>query len=320
MRAAVVHELGQTPGPHDRADPLRAPAHSLVRVTAAAVNPIDLSISAGGHPLGAPSVPHVPGIEGAGTVIDSDTLAPGTRVRIQVPGCFVDGTLAELVAVPDAACLLIPDSLEDDQAAALGAVGISGLVALQDAAALRTGESVLILGATGGLGQALLQLAKALGAKRVVAAGRSPERLESLMARGIADAALHLDPDPSTFAQRLAEAGGPVDVIVDSLWGLYAAPAIAGLKSHGRFVSMGQSAGEEASLDSGILRHHRLTITGLSGASIPPDRAAAAFAQVVEYATAGRLSLPTQVHGLDDVAEAWKAVAGSPGAKVIIHP
>ena len=216
--------------------------------------------------------------------------------------------------------LPIPDLLEDDQAAALGAVGSSGLVALQDTAALRTGESVLILGATGGLGQALLQLAKALGAKHVIAAGRSPERLESLMARDIADAALHPDPDPATFAQRLADAGGPVDVIVDSLWGPYAAPAIAGLKPNGRFVSMGQSAGEAAALDSGVLRHHRLTITGLSGASLPPDRAAAAFAQVTEYAAEGLLSLPTQVHGLDDVAEAWKAVQASPGAKVIIRP
>lgn len=82
----------------------------------------------------------------------------------------------------------------------------------------------------------------------------------------------------------------------------------------------GQSAGEDATLDSGILRHHRLTVTGLSGANIPPDRAAAAFAQVAEHATAGMLSLLTQVYRLDDVAEARKAVSASPGAKVIVRP
>ena len=151
MRAATVSRLGQTPELADRDDPPRTPGTTLVRLTAASLNPIDLLISSGGHPFGVPPVPHVPGVEGVGTVIESDTHPTGSRVRVSVPGCFVSGTLAELVVAPDAACLPIPDPLGDDLAAAIGTVGISALMALRAEADLQPGESVLIFGATGGL-------------------------------------------------------------------------------------------------------------------------------------------------------------------------
>ena len=324
MRAAVVHQLGQAPEPLDHKDPVPAPGHTLVRMTAAAINPIDVTISSGKHPLGRPGLPHVPGIEGVGVVVESDALAPGTRVRVQVPGGLVDGTLAELVIAPDASCLPIPDGVDDDQVAALGSVGISALVALEDVAALRPGESVLVLGATGALGRAFVQLAKALGAQSVIAAGRNAERLESMAAaaEGAPDATILLDPtDPEGFKRQSAEAGGPVDVVFDSLWGPYAMPGLSGLKFGGRYVNLGQSAGAEASVDSGLLRHQWIRLAGLSGAAISGDRARAAFAHLMQLAVAGRVSLPTRVYALDDVATAWQAqAAGSPGAKLIIRP
>ncbi|WP_034262316.1 quinone oxidoreductase family protein [Actinospica robiniae] len=324
MRAAVVHQHGLAPELVEHPDPVPAPGRSLIRITAAAVNPIDVTISAGKHPLGRPALPHVPGIEGAGVVVESETLTPGARVRVQVPGGFVGGTLAELVLVPDAACLPVADGVEDDQAAALGAVGISALVALEDLAALRAGESVLVLGATGALGRVSVQLARALGAQTVLAVGRTAERLASLppAADGGPDATILLDAtDPQDLRRRLAEAGGPVDVVIDSLWGPYAMPALSGLAFRGRYVNLGQSAGAEAAVDSGLLRHQWISLTGLSGAAIPPDRARAAFAYLMKLAASGRLSLPTHVHKLDDVARAWQAQAvGSPGAKLIVRP
>lgn len=324
MRAAVVHQHGQAPEPTGYDDPIRKPGHTLVRVTAAAINPIDVTISSGRHPLGRPALPHVPGVEGAGVVVESDTLAAGARVRVQVPGGLVDGTLAEFVVAPDAACLPIPDGVDDDQAAALGTVGISALVAFEDVADLRSGESVLVLGATGALGRVFVQLAKGVGAQPVIAAGRTAERLESLAhsGAGAPDAVILLDPaDPESLAKRMAEVGGPVDVVFDSLWGPYAVPALSGLKFGGRYVNLGQGAGAESSVDSGLLRHQWITLAGLSGAAIPPGRARTAFAHVMGLAAAGRLSLPTRVYGLDDVAQAWQEqAAGSPGVKLIVRP
>lgn len=127
--------------------------------------------------------------------------------------------------------------------------------------------------------------------------------------------------NPNNLARQVAETGGPVDVVIDSLWGPYAMPALSGLKSRGRYVNLGQSAGAEANVDSGLLRHRSINLTGLSGATIPPDRARAAFADLMRLATAGLVSLPTRVYELDHVAQAWQEqAAGSPGVKLILHP
>ncbi len=318
MRAAVVAELGQAPELGERGEPRRSPGSTLVRVTAAALNPIDVLISGGGHPFGKPQAPHVPGVEGAGTVVESDTLAPGTRVRVSVPGCFVDGTLAEYVVAPDVACVPIPDQLDDDLAAAIGVVGISALIGLRDEAALRPGESVLVLGATGAFGQAFLHLARALGAGRVIAAGRDEARLAVLA--DLCDDTVLLDPDPAGFREQLEQAGGPVDVVVDPLWGPYVGSALAALRSAGRLLNVGQCAGAEASVDAGTLRHGGVRILGVSGSSLSPEQSAAAYAEVAEYAAKGRLDLALSVQPLAEVAEAWAAQAASPGLKLVLRP
>jgi NADPH:quinone reductase-like Zn-dependent oxidoreductase len=322
MRAAIVDQPGDVPEIGERAEPQRAAGHTLVRVTAAAVNPVDLHISAGGHPAGPPPARHVPGVEGVGTVVESDTLQPGTRVRVAVPGGFVDGTFAELVSAPDAVCVPLPDGLDDDLAAAVGIVGVSALIALREEAALRPDESVLVLGATGGLGRALVRLARELGAGRVVAAGRDRARLDTL--EGAADATVLLDADPSAdpsaFAALLEKAGGPVDVVADLLWGPYAAGALASLRPGGRHVNLGQTAGAAAAVDAGVLRHSHLRITGFSAAALPPDRVVAAYREVAEIAARGALDLPVTRYPLDEVAAAWAAQQASPGAKLVLRP
>jgi NADPH:quinone reductase-like Zn-dependent oxidoreductase len=321
MRAAIVDQPGEAPRIGEREEPQRTAGHTLVRVTAAAVNPVDLHISAGGHPAGTPPLRHVPGVEGVGTVVASDTLAVGTRVRVAVPGGFVDGTFAELVSAPDAVCVPLPDGLDDDLAAAVGIVGISALIALREEAGLRPDESVLVLGATGGLGRALVHLARELGAGRVVAAGRDRARLDTL--DGTADATLLLEADPSdpaAFAALLEKAGGPVDVVMDLLWGPYAPGALASLRPGGRYVNLGQTAGATAAVDAGALRHAHVRLTGFSAATLPPDRVVAAYREVADIAARGALDLPVTRHPLDEVAAAWAAQAASPGAKLILRP
>jgi NADPH:quinone reductase-like Zn-dependent oxidoreductase len=321
MRAAVVNELGQAPGiTQERDEPRRTPGASLVRMTAAAVNPVDLLIASGGHPLGRPRPGYVPGVEGVGQIVQSDTLAAGTRVRVSVPGGFVDGTLAQYVLAPDAACVPIPDELGDDLAAAIGVVGISALIGLRDELALRPGESVLVLGATGAFGQAFVHLARALGAERVLAAGRNEQRLAAVEERGLVEGTVLLDPDPAGFLGRLEKVGGPVDVVVDPLWGPYARSALTALKTSGRLLNVGQSAGGEATVDAGTLRHSRLKVLGLSGSYLTPQQNAEAYAQVAAYAAAGELDLAFATYPLADVAEVWAAQAASPGKKLVLNP
>ncbi|WP_042380309.1 quinone oxidoreductase family protein [Streptacidiphilus melanogenes] len=323
MRAAIVNQLGQAPRPGERPDPAERPGHTLVRVTAAALNPVDLHIASGGHPAGAPAVPYVPGIEAAGTVVSGGRFAPGARVRVAVPGGFVDGTLAELVSVPDEACLPLPDGLDDDLAAAVGVVGVSALLALREEAGLRPGESVLVLGATGALGQAVVQLARALGADPVVAAGRNPDRLKAL--GDAADFTLLLEDgpsalDPASLAEAVAEVGGAVDVVVDLLWGPHARLAQAALRPAGRWVNLAQSAGASAELDAAALRHRHLRLSGFSATALPADRIATAYAELAALAASGALHPSLSVHPLADIEHAWTAQAASPGAKLILRP
>ena len=326
MRAAVVREAGKAPEIAQWRDPDLTAAgaqqpslsgRTLVRLTAASINPVDLHISSGTHPAGAPPVPHVPGVEGVGVVEASDTIPVGTRVRLSVPGGFVDGTFAEYVAAPDEACIPLPDGLDDVLAAAVGVVGVSALIGLRDEAALRPGESVLVLGATGGLGRALVRVARALGATRVVAAGRSAARLESVPG---ADATIVLGEDPAAFQARLAQAGGPVDVMADLLWGPFAAPALGALTPGGRFLNLGQSAGGAAQIEAALLRHGRLRVIGFSAASLPAERGSAAYREVADLAARGALDLPIDSYPLDDVADAWAAQAASPGSKIVLIP
>jgi NADPH:quinone reductase-like Zn-dependent oxidoreductase len=323
MKAAIVDQPGQAPEIGERADPRRAAGHTLVRVSAASINPVDLHISAGGHPAGAPPQQHVPGVEGVGTVLDSDSLARGTRVRVAVPGCFVDGTFAELVSAPDAACVPLPDGLDDDLAAAVGIVGISALIALRDEAGLRPDDSVLVLGATGGLGQALVRVARELGAGRVVAAGRNPDRLKAL-----ADAADHTLPlaadaveaDATLLASELERLGGPVDVVADLLWGPYAAAALGAMKPGGRYLNLGQTAGGTAGVDAALLRHSHLRLSGFSAAALPPAQVVAAYREVADIAARGGLDLSVTRYPLAEVGAAWAAQAASPGAKIVLKP
>jgi NADPH:quinone reductase-like Zn-dependent oxidoreductase len=163
------------------------------------------------------------------------TKPAGTRVRVSVAGGYVSGTLAEYVSAPDLACVRVPCDLADDQAAAIGVVGISSLISLRDRVALGKGESVLVLGATGALGLASLQVARHLGADRVIAAGRNPERLAALGARADGTALLDADDPAGSLRARLDEAGGPVNVVVDPLGGAYTPGAVQCLAPRGRF-------------------------------------------------------------------------------------
>ena len=339
MRAAVVEEMGRPPAATELPEPKRGPGEALVRVHAAALNPVELHIWNGHFFDGPPRPPYVIGLEGVGVVEEGDRLAPGTRVRVEFvhPGYGRDGALAELTVAPEepdasdrasqASIAPIGDELDDTAAAALGVPVFTALMCLeraQAAGASLAGAHVLVTAATGAVGTIAVQLAKLLGAARVVAAGRNRERLDRVRALG-ADATVELS--EGLTAEELTAlfceaAGGRLDVALDPLWGAPARAVIESLTRDGVYVSFGQAASPVAELSGLPLRNRRVTMVGHSGAWASPQERQAALARAHELAAReGRpLQLDTEELPLADIDTAWERLATSAGRRLVVRP
>jgi NADPH:quinone reductase len=339
LRAAVVEALGRPPALADVPEPRRRPGEALVRVHAAALNPVELHIWNQHFFDGPPRPPYVIGLEGVGVVEEGDRLAPGTRVRVEFvhPGYGRDGAVAEYAVAPEepdssdrasqASVAPIGDDLDDVAAAALGVPVFTALMCLEraeQAGASLAGAHVLVVGATGAVGLIAVQLARLLGAARVIAAGRSPERLDRALAFG-ADAAVQLDDGAGADELRdrfSGAAAGRLDVVLDPLWGEAARAAVEALSRDGVYVSFGQAASPVAELSGIPLRNRRVTMVGHSGAWATPGERQAALARAHELAARGRapLVLDTEEVGIDDIGAAWERLAGSAGRRLVVRP
>jgi NADPH:quinone reductase len=317
MRAAVVQAVGSPPAAGEVDEPVREPGSALVAVAAAALNPVEIRVAAGRHPRRA-EPPFVPGLEGAGTVIESERLEPGTRVRFEspaLPGFGARGTLAERAAVPEESLAELPGEVEDDVAASVGVVGITALLALERAAPI-DGARVLVLGATGAVGQMAVQLARAMGAARVVGAGRSAERLARVRELG-ADEVVQLDGGDLAGVFEQA-AGGPLDIVIDPLWGEPAMAALRAIATEGRLVNVGQSAGTDVRIPLETVRNSQGAIHAISSGWTELGRKAAAYGRVLEHVRAGPLEVDRELVPLDEVGAAWERQAASPGRKLVV--
>ncbi len=306
MRAALVEQIGEAPVVGETSEPQRGEGQALVQVTAAALNPIDISISLGKFYGGTPDVPYVMGREAVGRVVEGDQLDPGTQIWFHPP---VGGAFAEYAIADEAQAIVLPEGTDHSLAAALGIAGMTGWLAVEWRAHLRGGERVLVLGATGVVGLVAVQAARILGAERIVAAGRDADALEEAREAG-AHEVITLD----------AEFGGPYDVVIDPLWG---APAEAAVKAAGfsaRYVQLGQSAGAEATLRSGDIRGKSLAILGFTLGHVPQDKQKAAFARLIELASSGELKIERETLPLDWVGEAWRRQQDSPHRKLVLVP
>jgi NADPH:quinone reductase-like Zn-dependent oxidoreductase len=320
MRAAVIDRYGASPKYGEFARPVPRPGQLLIRVEAAALNPVDLRIASGTFYGGAPKLPYVPGGEGAGTVVEDGRSPKGRRVRFEVLR-DESGGLAEWTAINDAACTPIPDDLPWATAAGLGVAGIAAWISLVDKVRLRRGERVLILGATGAVGQIAVQIARLLGAGRVVAAGRDPAALARTLELG-ADALVAIAGQSmeELAAEFEAAALGPLDVVFDPLWGPPLMAATVACGPSARIVHLGQSAGPEATLTSAVVRGRQLTIIGHASPATPLEKRRAAFRALAEHAAAGRIRIDTEEMALSAVGSAWARQAGSPHVKLVLIP
>lgn len=313
MRAAIVREYAATPEVGEFDDPAAAGGQAVVEVLAAGLNPVDLRIASGQYVTGPPPLPHVAGREGVGRTPD------GARVyfdgAIAPYGSFAERSLIEVdAAVP------LPDGLDDGLACALGIAGLAAWLSLDWRAGLRHGETVLVLGASGVVGQIAVQAAKLLGAGRVVAAGRSAERLERAAELG-ADATVQIGAVDDLAAAFEAATEGRLDVVVDPLWGEPAAAAVAAASPNARVVQLGQSAGATATLPSATIRSRMLAILGHTNFGVPPAERAAAYQRLAEHAAAGRIEVDVERVPLERAPEAWERLrSGAPHQKLVIVP
>jgi NADPH2:quinone reductase len=306
MRAAIVEEVNTAPVVGLIDQPVPGPGEVLVKVSAAGLNPHDLVIAAGIRAR--PPVPYVTGTEGVGS------LADGTRVYFG-PVHLPHGSIAEYAVVSESLVTPIPDALTDADALGLGIAGTTAWLAITWKANLQPGESVLILGATGAVGQIAVQAAKLLGASRVVAAGRQLATLQLLLERG-ADEIVVLD---EGYEQRLIEASnGGYDLVVDSLFAAPMQAALAATKHGGRLVNLGMRAGRTLEL-SGIVQKGR-DLLSYSG-DLPPAAAhRAAFQALAAHVLAGDLVVESETLPLEEIGSAWKRQADSPNKKLVITP
>lgn len=321
MHAAVITEHGAAPAPGDHPDPARSDDQALVEVTAAPITPLDVLCASGTSYFGAPPLPYVPGVQGVGRIIEAATLAPGTPVWFPTaagmrPG---DGSMAARAVAAEADLVALPADVPATLVAALGLSAVAAWMALTWRAELRSGEQVLVLGAGGVVGQVAVQAARRLGARRVVAACRS-EAAQARAAACGADAVVPIrdGEEAAALTARLTEAlDGPVDVVVDPLFGVPATAAAPLLAGGGRLVNLGGSAGETAVFGSAHLRSHTASILGYTNNDINVAQRREALLAVLRETQTG-LTVEHDVLPLEDVEGAWSSQAAGTAPRRIV--
>jgi len=306
MKAAIVQGAGKSPIYADFAAPVPAAGEQRVTVTAAALSQVVKSRASGTHYSSSGQFPFVVGIDGVGRLDD------GTRVYFVLPRAPF-GSMAEQTVARAAQCLPLPDGLDDVTAAAIANPGMSSWAAFKERAKLKGGETVLVNGATGTAGRLAVQIAKHLGARKVIATGRNAETLRSVATLG-ADVTIPLVENGDVFEERLKEqfAAG-VDIIVDYLWGTSAERLLVAAAKGGaeavpiRFVQIGSVSGSNVTLPSAVLRSSAIELMGSGINSIPRDRFVKAIGEVLQAAIPGGFQIATKTVPLAKVEHEWSA-------------
>jgi len=309
MRAALLREAGGVPEPGEVDEP---GGGSLLDVSAAALNPLDVAVASGRFYGGSPELPYVPGCEAVGR-LDSD------RVYVFRGGLGVrrSGTLAERVEVGDALRIPVGEDIPDEVALVCGIAGLAGWLPLTWRAPVRKGDRVLVLGATGTAGAVAVQAARLLGAERVVAAGRDSKRLAETRELG-ADATIDLAGENLAEAFRTAAGGDGPTLVFDPLWDGPLAAAVEAAAPGARVVQVGQSAGPESTLRSSDVRGKQLDVLGYSNFAAPEDVVRDGYRELLRRATGGEISFKSDTFPLERITEAWQRQTKGPGTKIVV--
>jgi NADPH:quinone reductase-like Zn-dependent oxidoreductase len=305
MRAAVVESFDKPPRCGSFREPTVSGDDVLIQVRAAALSNLVKGQASGRHYSSGSELPFVPGNDGVGTLPD------GQRVYFIGPQAPF-GSMAERCVVSPRRTIVLPDTVDDVTAAALGNPGLASWGALIGRARFQRGESVLVNGATGVAGQQAVQVAKYLGAKRVVATGREETTLEKLRALG-ADETISLQQPKDALVEAFRKTLPGIDVVVDYIWGhsaeclLEAARGRGGVEgeSRVRYVQIGSISGDPISLKAEWLRSSGLELMGSGLGSLSAKAIVEALTAMFEAAASTELKIETEAVALGDVEGRW---------------
>jgi len=306
----------------DIAEPKAGPGEVAVKIHAAALNFFDTLIIAGKYQF-KPAPPFSPAAEFAGTV---ESLGPGVtafKAGDRVLGYMTHGAARERIAVSAEKLIKIPDALDFDRAAGICITYGTTLHALKDRAALKPGETLAVLGASGGVGLAAIELGKIMGA-RVIACASSDEKLAFARKHG-ADEGINYAGEDLKEALRRVTGGRGADVIYDPVGGSYTEPALRSIAWQGRFLVVGFAAGNIPKLPLNLVLLKGCDVLGVFwGSFIERDLQGhrANTRQLMEWCVQGKIS--SHVHAtypLEDGIAALKAIAARQVmGKVILRP
>ena len=315
MRAIVAHAIG---APEDlkveeMPDPAPGPGEVLVDMKATAVNFPDLLVIEGKYQI-IPPHPFVPGKEGAGTVAavgeGVDGLSVGDRVMVQVEW----GTYAEKLVLPADHCFPMPDGMSFEEAAAMGIAYQTAHFALVARAGVKKGDRVLVTAATGSVGIAALQLARAFGC--TVLAGVTTMSKADVARENGADHIVDLTMENlrDSIRNQVKEACGAVDVVLESVGGEVFDGAIRALDFEGRAVIVGFTGGEIASFRTNYALLKVISVTGVNWAAYrdrDPERVRRVQRELFALHGEGRIAIPVQaVLPMADYVKAFDVIRG----------
>jgi NADPH:quinone reductase-like Zn-dependent oxidoreductase len=316
MKAAVVRSFDAPPRYEDfDLPPSSDPDEFVVDVLAAGLHPRVRSGAAGRHYADEPVLPMIPGVDAVGRTPDGKLVY-----------CVVHdtpyGTMAEQVVADRRRCIPLPDGTDTALIAAAMNPGMSSWIALRLRATLQKGQSVFILGATGNAGRMAIQIARLLGAGRVVGAGREVSRLES----SGADEIVSLLGDREAVAEAIGKAAGESDIVLDYLWSKPAAEAMTALVKARRdrsrpldWVQIGAITGPTLNLPSELLRSTNLRVMGSGQGSVAPRAIVAELPSLVRELLAGRIPVEVVKVPLSQVEQTWNTPV-SPTQRVVFTP
>ncbi len=312
MKAILCTHFGP-PGELELADiapPQAGPGEAVVRVKAAALNFFDLLIIAGKY-QNKPPFPFSPAAEFAGMVEQVGAGVTDIAVGDRVMGYTGWGAARESVAIAAAQLVKLPASLDFERAAGLTVTYGTSFYGLRERGQLKPGETLAVLGATGGVGLAAVELGKMMGA-RVIACASSDEKLAFARDHG-ADETVNYATE--NLRDALKQLGGErgIDVVFDPIGGAYAEPALRSLGWEGRYLVVGFAAGEIPKLPLNLVLLKSCDVRGVLWGTWTKREAAAQralMAELADWASEGKLSAHVHaVYPLAETATALKAIA-----------
>ena len=319
VNAAVVRSFDRPPRYERFEMPEAHGKHEVeVEVLAVGLHPRVRSGAYGSHYTSTGRLPMIPGIDGVGLSVEG-------RLLYFVADDEMLGSMAERTVIDLRRTVPLPDGADLVQIAAAMNPAMSSWVALRRRVPLQAGQSVLVLGATGNAGQMAVQIAKHLGAERVVGAGRDRERLDLLTTMG-ADDVVQLTDEPDETAAALAETAANVDLVLDYLWGAPARIAMMALLKERtdrsrelNWIQIGAIAGPTIELPSVALRSANLRLQGNGQGAVSTDAYLAELPSLIEEIDAGGLRMRGKTVPLAEVESTW-SLDDAPGERTVFVP